>query len=646
MIVLSCNGVGKSFGDQTILHAVSCAVEQGQKIGIVGDNGAGKTSLFRLITGEWQADEGELRIAKGQRLGYLRQIDAGAGAQTLIQEALTAFAPLMQAEEEMRSLEKQIAAHPTKQGAEYKELLAAYAHCSDALRIGGGYSYEGEAAGMLRALGFAQEEFERPLSQLSGGQRTMLSLSKLLLARPDILLLDEPTNHLDIASTAWLEEYLRGYPGTVLMISHDRYFLDKIVGRVWEIQNGTLASYHGNYSDFMQKKRLYMEQQQRMYLRSQQEIARQQEMIRRFKQHGTEKLAKRARSREKALEKIQAVERPVQNNARAKLRFFAQTSSGYEVLAVEGLTKRFADAAEPLFADVAFQVYSGDKIGLIGPNGIGKTTLLKAILGMEPVDGGAVSWGHNVQLGYYDQEHSNLSADNTVLEEIWDQSAHLAQAEVRSLLGRFLFSGEDVHKQVSALSGGERGRLSLLKLMLSGANLLIMDEPTNHLDIVSREVLEQALTDYEGTLLMVSHDRFFLNRVPGQIIALEPGGVRKSLGNYDAYLERYPMDAAQGRTMQAAKPSASSEEPTQAPAQQEPPKHVRQADERKRRLAVREAEKAIALTEQRIAELERQMALPEVYADHERVQQVHKEQDALHAQLEELYLQWEENLGD
>ncbi|KXG75649.1 ABC-F family ATP-binding cassette domain-containing protein [Thermotalea metallivorans] len=634
MIILSCNNLSKSFGIDCILDHVSFSVSQGEKVGIVGANGAGKTTLFRILTGQYPYDEGDIYLSKNLSIGYLEQSAALAPENTIFQEALHVFDDLIAMEEKLRILEQQIAtAGQHSDHDALQHLMEDYARLSEEFQNRNGYGYRSEIRGVLKGLGFCEEEFDQPIYQLSGGQKTRLHLAKLLLGKPDILMLDEPTNHLDIEATEWLEAFLKSYPGTILTISHDRYFLDEIANKIFEIEHRKLTIYNGNYSDYVEKKKILYEQKLKEYEEQQKEIARQEEMIRRFKQHGTEKLANRAKSREKRLEHMELVDKPLCYNKRTNIRFETRIKSGDDVLKAENLCKYFGE--NKLFENVSFDVHRGDKIGLIGPNGIGKSTLLKIILGKIDYNAGQIKTGYHVHLGYYDQEQSDLNLSNTVIDEIWKENILLTQTEVRTLLGSFLFSNDDVFKTIAYLSGGEKSRIALLKLMLSKANFLLMDEPTNHLDIASKEVLEEALINYDGTLLVISHDRYFLNKVTNKILELSPDGIKEYLGNYRYYQEKK-------REFQNPVVEETDGQKTKTQMKDEKRREREKREEAKKRKKEQESiETRIFMIEERMAELEALMCQEEVYANPQRSKEVHEETNALKEELEYLYGQWE-----
>lgn len=634
MIILSCNRMRKFFGVDQILDNVSFAINQGEKIGLVGANGAGKSTLFKIITGEYPYDSGELYLSKNLSIGYLEQNAPLSSDSTVFDEVLHVFDDLIDMEKELRSLEQEIAEKSMSPSCENLDrLMDTYAHKSEEFQHRNGYGYRSELRGVLKGLGFSEEGFEQPIHQLSGGQKSRVNLAKLLLKKPDILLLDEPTNHLDMEATEWLESFLKTYDGTILLISHDRYFLDEVVDKIYEIENQQLTQYHGNYSFYVEKKKTFYEQQLKEYQTKQKEIEKQEEIIRRFKQHGTEKLAKRAKSREKRLAHLSPMDKPILMNESARIRFETQIKSGEDVLQVEDLSKNFDQNL--LFTNVNFQIYKGERVGLIGPNGIGKSTLFKMILGLLPPDAGRIQLGHNVYTGYFDQEQSSLNMANTIIDEIWGENIHLTQTQVRTMLGSFLFKGEDVFKSIATLSGGEKSRVALLKLMLSKANFLLMDEPTNHLDIASKEALEEALLNYDGTLLVISHDRYFLNKIATKILVLSSNGVEEYLGNYKYYQEKK-------RILE----DLSSESPevmkTKTQIKEERRKEKERLQrERLVRKAQEELEKKITTIEEKLRHFEQQMCQEEVYSSPQKSKEIHEETNRLREELEALYAQWE-----
>ncbi|HHY91088.1 MAG TPA: ABC-F type ribosomal protection protein [Clostridiales bacterium] len=635
MIVLSCNQIQKSFGVDTILENISFTVNAGERIGIIGANGSGKSTLLKIIAGILPHDKGEIYISKNTSIGYLEQTPLFSSENTVWDEALRVFENLLALEKELRQLEQQIAQNSTESSSNILDnLMKTYAQKLEEFEQKNGYGYQSEIRGILSGLGFSEEDFSKPVEQLSGGQKSRLSLAKLLLENPNILLLDEPTNHLDIEAIEWLESFLKFYPGTILLISHDRYFLDKIAEKIYEIENRQLTVYTGNYTNYAKNKKILYEKKLKDYLQQKAEIEAQEQIIRKLKQHGTEKMAKRAKSREKMLERMTPVEKPFLSNTLSAIRFETQIKSGEDVLTVKELSKSFSDV--PLFQNISFQIYRGEKVALIGPNGIGKTTILKILLGQIAPDTGTVQLGHNVQIGYYDQEQKLLDENSTVLEEIWSQNIHMTQTQVRTLLGSFLFQGDDVFKKVSELSGGEKSRLALLKLILSRANFLILDEPTNHLDMVSKEILEDALLRYEGTVLTVSHDRYFLNKFTDKTLVLSSEGLETYLGNYQYYEEK------KQELEEISKREAPETQKTKTQIRYERKKEretLLQA--RKAKKEQEEIEARISLLEEKIHSLDHQMCLPEVYTNPEKSKKIHEESNRLKEELQKLYEIWE-----
>ena len=633
MIALSCSKLSKSFGIVSVFRDISFSINHYEKVGLIGLNGTGKTTLFKILTGELSQDEGEIFKARDFSLGYLRQDNELKENATVLEEVMEVFDHLRQKEIHLRHLEETIAEKSGQASPDLDEIMGDYSKKLEDFEAEGGYSYKSEARGVLVGLGFKKEEFHQPVNQLSGGQKTRLSLGKLLLEKPEILLLDEPTNHLDIEAIQWLETFLKNYRGTLLLISHDRYFLDQVISRTFEMEHQSLRIYNGNYSVFMKKKQAALEQQRTQYLQNQKVIEKEKDKIRRLRQHGTEKLMNRAKSKEKQFEKMDRAAAPEFERDNAKIRFTPQKESGQDVLFVENLSKSFD--GETLFQNVNFDVYKGDKIALIGPNGIGKTTLMKMILGLADIDRGAVTFGHHVETGYYDQEMKDLDPKNTVMEEIWNHHSHLTHTQVRTYLGSFLFVGDEVFKGVDVLSGGERARVSLLKLILSKSNLIFLDEPTNHLDIQSKEVLEDALRSYEGTLFFISHDRYFINRVANRVFDLHHRGVDQFLGNYDYYLEKKREEAIEAE-MQNAMEKTPQRTETQRKQQQ---KRDRQQQRVLKKLKQDYAalEEKILHTEEQIEALDEELCKEEVYSVPARTKKIQKEKTEKEHALESLY---------
>lgn len=533
MIALSCTNISKFYGIDCILDEISFTVNTEDKIGLIGANGAGKTTLMKILMGTEPRDSGDIFIAKDTTIGYLEQntsIDLSLSAFDYCEEV---FSDIYDLETKMRLLEKQLE-DPSR--SDYDELLNEYAKLQEAFDRADGYAISSKIRGILNGLGFLENDHSKPINQLSGGQKSRVGIARLLLKKPDILLLDEPTNHLDIEAIKWLENYLKEYTGTIILISHDRYFLDQVTTKIYEIEAQNLYEYTGNYSTFIKQKNAIYEADLRHYEQQQKDVRKQEDLIRKFKERGTEKLAKRAKSRENRLNHVEMMEKPRLFKTHFKIDLKAGIKSGKDVLMVEGLEKSFGE--RQIFSDIAFEIYRGEKIGLIGPNGVGKTTLFKILLGVLASDAGEIVYGHQIEPGYYDQELKNLTFGHTILEEIHNENASLSLTEVRGLLGAFLFTGDDYEKKVEQLSGGEKSRLSLLKLMLSTANFLYLDEPTNHLDILAKETLEDALLNYDGTLLTISHDRYFLNKICNKIFEMTPEGINVYWGNYDYYTEK------------------------------------------------------------------------------------------------------------
>lgn len=641
-MILSCQNVSKAFGTEEILKKASFHVEENEKAAIVGINGAGKSTLLKILVGELSADEGEVTIAKNTSIGYLAQYQDVSAERTIYEEVLSAKSEIIGMEEQIRGFEEQMK-HCTRE--ELDALMERYHTFLQEFEAKGGYYYKSEISSVLRGLGFEENEFARKLSELSGGQKTRVSLAKLLVQKPDILLLDEPTNHLDLASITWLEGFLKGYKGAVILVSHDRYFLDRIVTKVIEVFMHQVRVYAGNYSEYSQKKAQIREAQMKQYLNQQREIAHQEEVIAKLKSFNREKSIKRAESREKALEKIEVLEKPIEEHVDMHLTLEPNITSGKDVLAIEGLAKAFPN--NPLFSGIDFEIKRGERVALIGNNGTGKTTMLKIITGSLPPDAGSIRFGTNVHIGYYDQEQQLLSEEKTLFEEVQDAYPNLNNTQVRSVLAAFLFTGEEaVTKRVSELSGGERGRLSLAKLMLSEANFLILDEPTNHLDMVSKEILEQALNHYTGTVFFVSHDRYFINRTATRILDLTGQTIVSYIGNYDYYLEKQEELTRVYVTERAVSTATVSQQMAQSA-----PEDSGKADwqeQKKQQAALRKKQNELKKTEERIAELEAEKerletesADPAVATNSAHLMELHKQMTDIEGQLETLYENWE-----
>ncbi len=640
-MILSCQNISKAFVENQVLKNVSFHIEDHEKAAIVGINGAGKTTLLRIIVGEMTPDDGQVVLARDKTLGYLAQNSTVDTSHTIYEELLSVKADLLRLEEKIRECENNM---KHAEGDALEDLMKQYTSLTHAFETGGGYLYRSELVGVLKGLGFTEDEFSKPVATLSGGQKTRVALGRLLLQNPDLIILDEPTNHLDMNSIAWLETYLLNYKGAVLIVSHDRYFLDRIAGKVIEIDQSKATTFMGNYSDYAVKKEQLRVAAWNAYMNQQREIKHQEEVIEKLKSFNREKSIKRAESREKMLDKIEVIEKPSEVRTDMKLTLTPRILSGNDVLTVEHLSKSFD--SHKLFTDVNFEIKRGEHVAIIGDNGSGKTTLLKILNGLVPADQGTFRLGSNVEIGYYDQEHHVLHSDKTLFEEISDDYPYLNNTQIRNVLAAFLFTGEDVFKRISDLSGGERGRVSLAKLVLSNANFLILDEPTNHLDIMSKEILEDALNGYEGTILYVSHDRYFINRTAHRILDLTEGQFVNYVGNYDYYLEKHDtvMAAIEASAPQntdadntVAAKAAESEVKLDWKAQKE-----EQARLRKKENDLKKCEEKIAELEARISEIDTEMSDPAIGTQVAKLQELSKEQAACQKQLEKLYEQWEE----
>ena len=630
-MILSCQNICKEFVENKVLENISFHIEDYEKAAIVGVNGAGKTTLLRIIVGEMQADDGMVTLAKDKTLGYLAQNSAVDTANTIYDELLSVKQELITLEERMRRCEADM---KHTEGEALETLMKQYTDYTHAFERDGGYSYKSEIIGVLKGLGFPEEEFSKSVSTLSGGQKTRVALGKLLLQKPDLIILDEPTNHLDMNSINWLETYLLNYKGAVIIVSHDRYFLDRIATKVIEIDQTKATTFIGNYSDYAVKKEQLRIAAMNAYLNQQREIKHQEEVIDKLRQFNREKSIKRAESREKMLNKIERLEKPVEVKADMKLTLTPHKTSGNDVMQIQGLSKSFDN--QQLFENVSFEIKRGEHVAIIGDNGTGKTTLLKIINEVIAPDSGTIRLGANVEIGYYDQEHHVLHMEKTLFEEISDDYPYLTNTEIRNTLAAFLFTGEDVFKKISSLSGGERGRVSLAKLMLSEANFLILDEPTNHLDITSKEILETALNAYEGTVLYVSHDRYFINKTASRILELTHQEFVNYIGNYDYYLEKKDL-----LTPVSDAPAAQTAEPSAQKLDWKQQKES-QALARKKENDLKKCEARIEALESKGNALDEEMAKPENATNVSRLQELAKEKEKVEAELEELYAKWEE----
>ena len=635
-MILSCQGISKSFGEKVILEDASFHIEEREKAALIGNNGAGKTTLLRIIMNELHADSGQVVLMKDRQIGYLAQYQDVQGHRTVYEELLSTKQYIIDMEERMRSMELEMK-HAS--GEELDRLMNSYTRLTHEFELENGYAYKSELMGVLNGLGFTEEDFNKQVATLSGGQKTRVALGKLLISKPDILLLDEPTNHLDMESIAWLETYLLNYPGAVFIVSHDRYFLDKVVTKVIEIEAGHVRMYSGNYSAYAEKKAQLRDAQYKAYLNQQRDIKHQEAVIVKLKSFNREKSIKRAESREKMLNKIQRIEKPLEVRSQMRLSLEPRVVSGNDVLTVEELAKSFPQ--QKLFSNISFQVKRGERVALIGNNGTGKTTMLKILNGLLDADAGSFSLGAKVQIGYYDQEHHVLHAEKTIFQEISDTYPTLTETEIRNMLAAFLFTGDDVFKEISALSGGERGRVSLAKLMLSEANFLILDEPTNHLDIASKEILEEALNSYTGTVLYVSHDRYFINQTATRILDLTNQSVVNYIGDYDYYLEKkeeltekYAPSTAETAT------EAKEETPSEGKLTWQQQKEE-QARKRKQENELKKVEKRIEELETRDKEIDDTLVLPDVCTNVGRCAELSREKDKIQQELEELYEKWE-----
>ena len=635
-MILSCQSICKSFGEKVILQDASFHIEEREKAALIGNNGAGKTTLLRIIMEEISADSGQVVIAKDKKIGYLAQYQDIHGHHTIYEELMTTKQYILDMEDKIRSLEQEM---KYVAGDKLESLMNSYTRLTHQFELENGYAYKSEIVGVLKGLGFEEEDYGKQIENLSGGQKTRVALGKLLISKPDILLLDEPTNHLDMESIAWLETYLLNYPGAVFIVSHDRYFLDKVVTKIVEIEAAQMRMYEGNYSAYALKKAQLRDAQYKAYLNQQREIKHQEAVITKLRSFNREKSIKRAESRVKMLDKIQRIEKPIEIDNQMRISLEPRFISGNDVLTVEGLSKAFP--GQTLFTDINFEIKRGERVALIGNNGTGKTTILKILNGIVDADAGRFALGSKVQIGYYDQEHHVLHMEKTIFQEISDTYPTLTETEIRNMLAAFLFTGDDVFKLISSLSGGERGRVSLAKLMLSEANFLILDEPTNHLDIASKEILEEALNSYTGTVLYVSHDRYFINQTATRIMDLTNQAIVNYIGDYDYYLEKREemtriYAPVQETAAQEVKENVSETKLTWQQQKEE------QALKRKRENELKKVEARIEELETRDKEIDETMVLPDICTNVAECTKLSREKAAIAEELEGLYEKWEE----
>lgn len=627
-MILGLKDIEKSFGTDEILKKVSFSVEDGEKIALIGVNGAGKSTLFKIITGELSVDSGDIFIPKDAKIGYFSQNLEIDSNKNIYDELLTVFENIISLEQKQRQLEESMDELCEE---ELEKVLKEYSDISHIIEEKNGYEYESRVKGVIRGLGFTDNEFYQSVSELSGGQKTRVALGKLLLCNPDLLLLDEPTNHLDIPAIQWLEDYLRAYKGSVIIISHDRYFLDKIVSKTVEIENGKSMVYSGNYTFFAKQKEIDREIALKHYISQQKEIKHQQEVIKKLRQFNREKSIKRAESREKALEKMEIIDAPENLPDKMRLILKPEKESGNDVLTLTDVSKGFE--TKQLFNNISFEIKKGERVALVGANGIGKTTLFRIILDNIKADSGEIKLGANVVIGYYDQEHATLNVNKTIFDEISDTYPKLTMLEIRNALAAFVFTGDDVFKPVSALSGGEKGRVALAKIMLSNANFLILDEPTNHLDLNSKEILEKALSQYEGTILYISHDRYFINNTATRILEMTPEGINNYLGNYDFYLEKKIAVKENDKIQPVMKTVSKNDWKKQK---------EEQAQQRKKENAIKKLEEEITLCEEKIQQLDNELSKPEIATNASRATELFNEKQELDEKLLLLYEKWEE----
>lgn len=643
-MILACQKITKAFGGDTILNDISFLINEGEKAALIGINGAGKTTLLKVITGEYEADGGEVVLQRGATMGYLSQVIDVTSRRTIYEEMLDAKKDIITMEQDIRELEKAIS-HLS--GEELEKAMEKYSQLTDRFEKSNGYAWKSEIVGVLKGLGFTEAEFDTPIHTLSGGQKTRVALSRILLTRPDIILLDEPTNHLDMDAIRWLETFLGNYRGVVLIVSHDRYFLDRVVSKVIEIENGNSQTFLGNYSRYAEKKKAQRDAQMKQYLNQQQEIQHQEEVIAKLRSFNREKSIRRAESREKMLDKMELVDKPVVLNSRMRISLEPEIISGNDVLTIEHLSKSFDN--KPLFKNLNLSIRRGEVVGLLGANGTGKTTLLKIINRHLRPDGGKIHYGAKVSIGYYDQEQHVLNDEKTIFDEISDAYPKLTNTRIRNVLAAFLFTGDRVFQKIGTLSGGEKGRVSLAKLMLSNANFLILDEPTNHLDIQSREILEDAINDYEGTVFYVSHDRYFINQTATRILDLSPEGIVNYKGNYTYYLEQKEAGNIEADSDSVlGSPKASGEDADKktetAISSKEDWKRSREeaARQRKRANELKKTEADISRLEEENESIKEEMNSPDIASNVSRLMELSRKYEENEEALLELYDKWEE----
>ena len=638
-MILACQKITKAFGGDTVLNDINFLINEGEKAALIGINGAGKSTLLKIITGEYEADSGEVVLQKGASMGYLSQVIDVTSHRTIYEEMLDAKKEIINMEQKIHALEQDIS---RLSGEELEKTMENYSRLTDRFEKANGYAWKSEIVGVLKGLGFTESEFDTPIHTLSGGQKTRVALSRILLTQPDIILLDEPTNHLDMEAIRWLETFLSNYRGAVLIVSHDRYFLDRVVSKVIEIESGNSQTFLGNYSQYAEKKKAQRDAQMKLYLNQQQEIKHQEEVITKLRSFNREKSIRRAESREKMLDKIERVEKPVVLNSRMRISLEPEVISGNDVLTIENLSKSFEN--KPLFRNLNLSIQRGEVVGLLGANGTGKTTLLKIINRHLRPDSGKIHYGAKVSIGYYDQEQHVLNDEKTIFDEISDAYPKLTNTRIRNVLAAFLFTGDRVFQKIGTLSGGEKGRVSLAKLMLSNANFLILDEPTNHLDIQSREILEDAINDYEGTVFYVSHDRYFINQTATRILDLSPEGIVNYKGNYTYYLEQKEAGNIAADSESVADIKAAEETPVSSTSSKEDWKRSREeaARQRKRANELKKTEAEISRLEEENEKIKNEMNDPEISSNVSRLMELSTQYEQNEAALLELYDKWEE----